>query len=718
VGSLATITWNTNEPATSNVSFGLTPGYELGSLSDTTLRTSHSMRLLYLTGNTTYHFRVSSADSNANTGFSNDATFTTGPASNIISDDFNAGSLNTNLWTFINPRNDATLAMANTGTDSAWVTINVPAGLSHQPWTGGNFAPRIMQPSANTDLEIEAKFESPLNAVYKLQGIIVQQDSLRYIRFDFYSTSTNTRVYAASFAGGTATARVDSSIGGLSLSPLYMRVRRVGDQWTLLRSFNGTTWIQVASFSFSLTVSNVGPFIGNNGTTTNNSPQHLGKIDYFFNSASPIVPEDGADTTPPIISNLQVVSLATQATVSWTTNEPATSIVSYGPTSAYENGSITNPSFVTNHSVTLTGLNQASLYHFRVGSRDASNNLAQSGDSTLTTVDSLPPVISNVTIGVGATQATIQWITDKAATSTVQFGPTIAYENGSVQDTTRVTNHSIVLPGLQQETTYHFRIVSVDVHGNIGTSGDSTFVTHPAAIVARVKVILQGPHATGSDSMTSVLNSLGHLPLLQPYSGSPWNYTEGNEQVVAMPDSVVDWVLIELRSAAQPQSVLARRAALLTRRGLVTDTNGSSNVRFDGVAPGSYYIAVHHRNHLSIMSAQALTLGSTSALYDFTTSQSQAFGTNPMASLSAGVFGMRSGDGNADGAVNTTDRTSVWRTQNGTPGNYAKSGDFNMDGAIDALDLNEFWRPNNGQTTQVPQQQLQGKQTHDSDTIN
>lgn len=717
VGSLATITWNTNEPATSNVSFGLTPAYELGSLSDTTLRTSHSMRVLYLTGNTTYHFRVSSADSNANVRFSNDGTFTTGPASNIVSDDFNSGSLNSNIWTFINPRSDAALAMANTGTDSAWVTINVPAGLSHQPWTDGNFAPRIMQPCSNTDFEVEAKFEAPLSQAYRLQGIIVQQDSLRYLRFDFYSSASNTNVFAASFQGATQTTYINTTIGATGIAPQYMRVRRVGNQWTLYRSFDGTSWTQAVTFASALTVNAIGPFIGNNGTTANNSPQHLGKIDYFFNAASPIVPEDGADTTPPIISNLQVVPLATQATISWTTNEPATSIVSYGPTSAYENGSITNPSFVTNHSVTLTGLNQASLYHFRVGSRDASTNLAQSGDSTFTTIDSLPPVISNVTISVGATQATIQWVTDKAATSTVQFGPTIAYENGSVQDTARVMNHSIVLPGLQQETTYHFRVVSVDVHGNIGTSGDSTFVTHPAAIVSRVKVILQGPHAAGSDSMTSLLNSFGHLPLLQPYSGSPWNYTGDNEQVVAMPDSVVDWVLLELHSAAQPQNVLARRAALLTRRGLVTDTNGSLSVSFEGIAPGSYYIAVHHRNHLSIMSAQPVTLGSTSALYDFTTSQSQAFGTNPMAGLSGGVFGMRSGDGNADGSVNATDRASVWRPQNGTPGSYAKSGDFNMDGAIDALDLNEFWRPNNGQTTQVPQQQLQGKQRHDSDTI-
>jgi len=50
-----------------------------------------------------------------------------------------------------------------------------------------------------------------------------------------------------------------------------------------------------------LTVTSVGPFVGNHGDPESSSPAFTGLIDYFFNSASPIIPEDGGDKTPPAI---------------------------------------------------------------------------------------------------------------------------------------------------------------------------------------------------------------------------------------------------------------------------------------------------------------------------------------------------------------------------------------------------------------------------------
>jgi len=41
--------------------------------------------------------------------------------------------------------------------------------------------------------------------------------------------------------------------------------------------------------------------VGNHGDPESSSPAFTGLIDYFFNSASPIIPEDGRDTTPPAI---------------------------------------------------------------------------------------------------------------------------------------------------------------------------------------------------------------------------------------------------------------------------------------------------------------------------------------------------------------------------------------------------------------------------------
>jgi len=131
------------------------------------------------------------------------------------------------------------------------------------------------------------------------------------------------------------------------------------------------------------------------------------------------------------------------------------------------------------------------------------------------------------------------------------------------------------------------------------------------------------------------------------------------------------------------------------------EISGSGEVEFTGVAHGDYFVVIYHRNHLSIMSKNTLSLSDNSPLYDFSTASTQAYGSNPMAEVETGVFGMISGNGNSDGAVNEADRL-VWRSENGTPWLYGKGGDFNLDGSIDALDLNYSWRTNNGSLTGVP----------------
>ena len=84
------------------------------------------------------------------------------------------------------------------------------------------------------------------------------------------------------------------------------------------------------------------------------------------------------DTTPPVISNVQVSSITyNSAVVTWVTDEPSTSLVHYGTSSSswgnYPN-SAGDSSTATSHSVSLTGLGGSRAYYFRVGSTDASGN--------------------------------------------------------------------------------------------------------------------------------------------------------------------------------------------------------------------------------------------------------------------------------------------------------------------------------------------------------
>jgi hypothetical protein len=190
------------------------------------------------------------------------------------------------------------------------------------------------------------------------------------------------------------------------------------------------------------------------------------------------------DTIPPIISNIAVINITeNSATVTWQTNEPATSKIEYGLTTSYELGTITSADLVLSHSIPLSGLTPDTLYHFRVSSTDAAGNPATSDDQTFRTLaapDITPPVISNIqVINITETSAIVTWQTDEPATSRVEYGLTNSYELGSITVSDLVTSHSIPLYSLTPNTTYHFRVISSDASGNTAQSDDRTFQTLP-----------------------------------------------------------------------------------------------------------------------------------------------------------------------------------------------------------------------------------------------
>lgn len=91
----------------------------------------------------------------------------------------------------------------------------------------------------------------------------------------------------------------------------------------------------------------------------------------------------GVDTTAPVISNVQVNATATNATVTWTTNEASNTYVEFGPTTAYGLNA-SNASMVTSHSQVITGLTSGNTYNYRVKSTDVAGNTATSANYSFT----------------------------------------------------------------------------------------------------------------------------------------------------------------------------------------------------------------------------------------------------------------------------------------------------------------------------------------------
>jgi hypothetical protein len=188
----------------------------------------------------------------------------------------------------------------------------------------------------------------------------------------------------------------------------------------------------------------------------------------------------GTQTTPPpVISNVAVSGITnTTAIVTWTTDQAASSQVSYGVSTTYSNSSTLDPTLVTSHSVMLTGLNPGTTYDFDVMSANSMALSATSPNASfLTTGTALGPVISGVgSSGVTSGTATITWTTDQASTSVVNYGATTGY--GSTASTAGLTTtHTVMLTGLTANTTYDFDVVSANAANVSSTSGNYAFTT-------------------------------------------------------------------------------------------------------------------------------------------------------------------------------------------------------------------------------------------------
>jgi cysteine-rich repeat protein len=85
------------------------------------------------------------------------------------------------------------------------------------------------------------------------------------------------------------------------------------------------------------------------------------------------------DGAPPVLSNVTGAALSpTTALVSWTSDEPASSQLSWGTSPGALTSSASSPGFVTAHAVSLTGLPPGTTIYFRVSSADAGANTATS----------------------------------------------------------------------------------------------------------------------------------------------------------------------------------------------------------------------------------------------------------------------------------------------------------------------------------------------------
>ncbi len=221
--------------------------------------------------------------------------------------------------------------------------------------------------------------------------------------------------------------------------------------------------------------------------------------------------------------------------------------------------------------------------------------------------------------------------------------------------------------------------------------------TAPAGSVQiDLKVFLEGPFDQNAGLMSDALRAGGLVPLQEPYTGigAPQVAGGGGESTsgpvlsVTGSSAVVDWIRVELRSTQDQGEILATRQGLLLRNGEVVMGNGTSEITFD-VAPGSYFVAVGHRNHLPAMTAVPIALSASPVTVDLRVASTATYGTGARKTMGSWTA-LWAGDVSSDGTIKYSgtdnDRDRILTTIGGvsptaTATGYTRS-DVNMDGVV------------------------------------
>jgi hypothetical protein len=184
-----------------------------------------------------------------------------------------------------------------------------------------------------------------------------------------------------------------------------------------------------------------------------------------------------------------------------------------------------------------------------------------------------------------------------------------------------------------------------------------------APILLSPTVYLQGarinPNAGEETLMRDDLRIATYIPTTSPYAdlmtcnAAIFN-TGGTSGTGLISDDITDWIWVELRDKNDNTTIIAGTSALLQRDGNIVDIDGISPLSFNADAD-NYYIAIKHRNHLGIISANTFALTTNTTVINFTDATTPiTFGTDAQTTfgMPTNTLAMWAGDANGDGQLN------------------------------------------------------------------
>ncbi len=204
------------------------------------------------------------------------------------------------------------------------------------------------------------------------------------------------------------------------------------------------------------------------------------------------------------------------------------------------------------------------------------------------------------------------------------------------------------------------------------------FGVTPGAL--KLKLNLQGAYNTSTNIMRTDFKNKNFISNDDPYDENAL-FNPSPTSIV----SAVDWVKIIVENTQDPSLSLVDAGGLLLSDGnIIMDpliAGATTNTRT--LQPGKYKVTIKHRNHLAITTNTDIGIveGQTTTL-DFTTNQNVKGGNQAM--LKPGVYGLKMGNTDGNGQINSLDRIALRLSPDRT--NVMSLLDINMDGNISAID--------------------------------
>lgn len=455
----ATIGWSTNESADTQIQYGATTAYGSSTALNPTLATTHSQNLTGLTPSTTYHYRVLSKDAAGNLATSGDNTFITPAPPDTTPPTFSgitASGLTSN-------------SVAITWSTNEPATTQVEYGLTTSYGSLSTLDATLVTNHTRT--------LSGLNPSTTYHFRVISKDAA-----DNTATSGD-NTFTTSSALDT-TPPVLSAIAAGSVTATSAVITWTTNEAATAQVEYGTTTAYGSSSALDSAL-----LTGHSRTLTNLSPSTLYHFRVLSRDAAGNLATSGdntfttsatSDTTGPVLSQITVSDVREdRVTLSWGTDESATTQVEYGLTPAYGNLITLNATLLNSHSQIVSGLQADTVYHYRVRSADASGNLSLSEDRTFTTnrpTDTVPPAdVERFTAVPGIRIITLDWVnpsdpdfvgvriiyrTDRFPTG-LNDGTVLGDFAGEPDEPV-----SVIHPGLDSRVTYYYSASAYDRSGN------------------------------------------------------------------------------------------------------------------------------------------------------------------------------------------------------------------------------------------------------------